>query len=151
MWNLLKHVYWLSLFLQFWFQTSFFKKIDIYFWGASISFAYKLFLYISYLSTRNQRPVFSSPMYALILWIFVWNNMRTKHFSVTFIPNTIHWKICLLPEKVKVLITQSSLTLCEPMDCGPPSSSVHGILQARILEWVAMPFSRGSSRPREWI
>ena len=35
------------------------------------------------------------------------------------------------------------------MDCGPPGSSVHGILQARILEWVGMPFSRGSSRPRD--
>ena len=37
------------------------------------------------------------------------------------------------------------LTLCDPMDCSPPSSSVHGILQARILKWVAMPSSRGSS------
>ena len=46
-----------------------------------------------------------------------------------------------------VLVTQSCLTLCSPTDCGPPGSSVHGILQARILEWVATPFSRGSSRP----
>ena len=38
-------------------------------------------------------------------------------------------------------------TLCDPVDCSPPGSSVHGILQARILEWVAMPASRGSSRP----
>ena len=36
------------------------------------------------------------------------------------------------------------------MDCGPPGSSVHGILQARIPEWVPMPFSRGSSRPSDW-
>ena len=47
--------------------------------------------------------------------------------------------------KVKVLIAPLCLTLCDPMDCSPPSSSVHGILQARILEWVAIPFSRGSS------
>ena len=40
-------------------------------------------------------------------------------------------------------------TLCDPMDCNPPGSSVHGILQARLLEWVAMPFSRESSRPRD--
>ena len=40
---------------------------------------------------------------------------------------------------------QSCPTLCNPMDCGPPGSSVHGILQARIMEWVAMPSSRGSS------
>ena len=38
---------------------------------------------------------------------------------------------------------QSCLTLCNPMDCNPPGSSVHGILEARILEWVAIPFSRG--------
>ena len=40
---------------------------------------------------------------------------------------------------------QSCLTLCDPMDCSPPESSVHGISQARILEWVAISFSRGSS------
>ena len=39
------------------------------------------------------------------------------------------------------------LILCDPVGCGPPSSFVHGILQARILEWVAMPSSRGSSPP----
>ena len=43
---------------------------------------------------------------------------------------------------VKVLVAQSCLTLCDPMDCSLPGSSVHGILQARILEWVAIPFSR---------
>ena len=43
---------------------------------------------------------------------------------------------------------QSCSTLCEPIDCGPPGSCVHGILQVRILEWVAMPSSRGSSQPR---
>ena len=40
-------------------------------------------------------------------------------------------------------------TLCDPIECSPPGSSVHGILQTRILEWFAMPFSRGSSRPRD--
>ena len=46
-------------------------------------------------------------------------------------------------------VTQSRLTLCDPVDCSPPGSSVHGILQARRLEWVAISFSRGSSRPRD--
>ena len=46
-----------------------------------------------------------------------------------------------------VLVTQSCLTTSDPMDCSPPGSSVHGILQAGILEWVAIPFSRGSSQP----
>ena len=39
--------------------------------------------------------------------------------------------------------------LCNSMDCSPPGSSVHGILQARVLEWIAIPFSRGSSQPRD--
>ena len=49
--------------------------------------------------------------------------------------------------KVKVLVSQSvvSDSFSDPVDCSPPGSSVHGILQARILEWVAIPFSRGSS------
>ena len=50
---------------------------------------------------------------------------------------------------LKVLAAQSCLTLCDPMDCRPPGSSVHRILQARILEWVAIPSSRGSSQPRD--
>ena len=44
---------------------------------------------------------------------------------------------------------QSCPTLCGPMDCSPPGSSVHGILQGRLLEWVAMPSARGSSWPRD--
>ena len=47
-------------------------------------------------------------------------------------------------------LLQSCPTLCDPMDCSPPGSSVHGILQARIPEWVTIPFSRGSSWPRGW-
>ena len=52
-----------------------------------------------------------------------------------------------------VLLTQLCLTFCEPMDCSPPGSCVHGILQARVLEWVAISFSRGSSPPRDryWV
>ena len=46
-------------------------------------------------------------------------------------------------------VAQSCLTRCNPKDCSPPGSSVHAILQARILGWVAMPFSRGSSWPRD--
>ena len=49
-----------------------------------------------------------------------------------------------------VLSHQSCLTLCDLMDCSPPGSSVLGILQARILEWVTISYSRGSSWPRDW-
>ena len=55
--------------------------------------------------------------------------------------------------KVKVLVAQSCPTLWESMDCSQPGFSVHGILQARILEWVVSSFSRGSSQPRDrtWV
>ena len=56
----------------------------------------------------------------------------------------------LWKKQVKVLVTQSCPTLCDPMDCSLPGSSVHGILQIRTLEWVAIPFSRWSSWPRNW-
>ena len=49
--------------------------------------------------------------------------------------------LCLVPELCP--------TLCNPMDCSPPGSSVHGVLQARVLEWVAISFSRGSSQSRD--
>ena len=54
---------------------------------------------------------------------------------------------------VSAKLLQSCLTLCDHMDSSPPGSSVHGILLARILEWVAMPSSRGSSCPqdRTWV
>ena len=58
--------------------------------------------------------------------------------------------VCLC---VCVLVAQWCLTLCHPMDCSLPGSAVHGILQARILEWVAITFSRRSSQPRDqtWL
>ena len=66
-------------------------------------------------------------------------NISCMHYSLV--------GICAL--KVKVLVTQSCLSLCSPMNCSLPGSSVHGILQARIVECVAIPFSRGSSRHRD--
>ena len=51
--------------------------------------------------------------------------------------------------EVKVKVAQCCPTLCDPMDCSLPGSSAHGVLQARILDWVAIPFSRGSSQPRD--
>ena len=48
-----------------------------------------------------------------------------------------------------MLVSRSNPTFCDPKDCNPPGSSVHGIFQARILEWVAIPSSRGSTQPRD--
>ena len=71
------------------------------------------------------------------------------------------WKQCQtlfsgLPKSLQMVISsgsgevpQSCVTPCDPTDYSPQGSSVHGILQARILGWVAIPFSRGSSRPRD--
>ena len=52
-------------------------------------------------------------------------------------------------KKVKVSVTQYCLTLCDPMDCSLLGSSDQRTLQARILEWVTIPFSRGSFQPRD--
>ena len=49
------------------------------------------------------------------------------------------------------LVSKSYLTLCDPTDCSPPDCSVHGIFQVRILEWVAIFFSRASSQPTDWM
>ena len=74
------------------------------------------------------------------LWV---TTMLLSHASPSDI--SLFW----MYEKVKVLVAQSCPTLCNPMDYSLPGSSVHGMLQASILEWVAIPFSRGSSQPRE--
>ena len=58
--------------------------------------------------------------------------------------------ICLCLSLYLYIIAQSCLTLCNPMDCSLTSSSVHGIFQARILEWVAIYFSKRSSQTRDW-
>ena len=82
--------------------------------------------------------------------------LRLSLSIIIIIGYVIYWVLTMsqLPSKVILctflvgcLVAQLCLTLCNPMDCSPPGSSVHGILQARILEWVAMPFSRGSSWP----
>ena len=63
----------------------------------------------------------------------------------------VHMAVLLSTEKKKETeVTQSCPTLCDPMDCSLPGSSIHGIFQARILEWVAISFSRGSSWSRNW-
>ena len=63
--------------------------------------------------------------------------------SVTLKPDVLLWK-------GKLLVAQLCLTLCDLVDYSPPGSSVRGILQARILRWAAIPFSRRSSQPRDW-
>ena len=85
--------------------------------------------------------------------------MHTRYIHIyiyaMYINTYMHEYICviyILYACVHAKSLQLCLTLCNPMDCSPPGSSLHGILQARILEWIACPFfSRGSSHPRDQI
>ena len=66
-------------------------------------------------------------------------NMLTR-FGIAFLPrSSVQFSS----------VAQSCPALCDPMDCSPPGSTIHGILQARVLEWGAISFSRGSSQPRD--
>ena len=73
-------------------------------------------------------------------------NLKTKQ-KVTLYQTLHEHIICMI--LMKVSVAQLGPTLREPVDCSPPGSSVHRILQARILEWVALLFSRVSSQPRD--
>ena len=66
-------------------------------------------------------------------------------FGLAFVEKQKQKAVCIHAKSL-----QLCPILCDPMDYSPPGSSVHGILQARILEWLAIPFSRGSSWPRDW-
>ena len=80
--------------------------------------------------------------------------VKSRVTMTNYVPSS---KLCNLSFSFPIFIIsmssanslQSCPTLCDSMDCSPPCSSVHGILQTRILEWVAMPSSRGSDRPRD--
>ena len=82
---------------------------------------------------------FLDSMYRIIWYLY---------FCTWLIPLSIICPACMCAK-----LLQSCPTLCSPMDHHPPGSSVHGILQARILHWVAIPFSRGSSwfRDQTWV
>ena len=80
------------------------------------------------------------------LWTVAHQAPLSMGFSRQVWQSQIHICACLHVESLRLWPAP-----CNPMDCSPPGSSVHGILQARILEWVTMPSSRGSSQIRDWI
>ena len=87
----------------------------------------------------------TSCLHVSILWVVYslsWERIWEKQITYSFIQSFI---VCAC-----MLSHFSHIWLCNAMDCILPGSSVHGILQARILEWVAMPSSRGFSHPRNW-
>ena len=98
---------------------------------------------------------------ALYMWRKAWGRAKRRTENMTNTKQTAQaplelswpWEVSEFTKFLglsKVLVTQSCSTLCDPMDCSPPGSSVGGILQARILKWVVISFSKGSSRPRDW-
>ena len=83
------------------------------------------------------KPAFSLPFFTFIKKLFSFSSLSSiRVVSSAYL-------------KVKIEVAQLCLTLHGPMDCSLPGSSAHGIFQARILEWVAISFSRGSSWPRD--
>ena len=84
----------------------------------------------------------------LLLIMRLRSSFQGLHYPISAVPIST---TCLVRKESESEVAQSCPTLCDPVDCSPSGSSVHGILQARILEWVAIPFSRGSSWPRDRI
>ena len=118
-----------------------------------------------FIRTRSNILSFESSKMRLVFFLFfyfnisesslcltisdMWQLQPTAFFSLRGCKILVHLTI-VVKWKCEMLVAQLCLTLCDPMDCNPPGSSVHGILQARIMEWVAIPFSRGSFWPRDW-
>ena len=100
-------------------------------------------------------PSFLSPPYSS-LCIYIWHqpnlpisrNTCSTMKSNILLASVSEWSCSVVSDSLRPH-GQSSLTLCDPMDCSLPGSSVHGIFQAIALEWIAISFPRGSSRPRD--
>ena len=105
--------------------------------------------------------------FCILIWkafSHMFNRLQVILSSCNSLRSTCNFTIFLPPKKTEmlasesgvvvcVLVAQSCLTLYNPVDCSLSGSSVHGIFQARILEWVAISYSRGSSQPRDrtWV
>ena len=128
------------LFSIMWFERAFGITFWQYLWNL-ISSSYSLFEKLCKVKSSH----FS--FLECLKFFFFFLNTKTRNISVLLFDN------CLSPayymKKVKVLVTHSCPALCDPMDCSLPGFSVRGIFQARILEWVAILFFRGSSQPRD--
>ena len=96
-------------------------------------------------SLYNQEALLSSESCCEMKTLHKNHIYKTKCWDTPQISSETHYasSTILLLQAKTVLVTQSCLTLYDPMNCRPPGSSVHGIFQASILEWVAIPFSRG--------
>ena len=97
-----------------------------------------------FLWSMSCRCAFHIPLWEIVKWIPL---IEQWIFKITRILRVLKFHITT----EYCLVAKLYSTLCNPMDCSPPGSSVHGISQARILEWFAISFSRGSSRPRDGL
>ena len=82
---------------------------------------------------------------------YLWLKFQALVNKLRFYIDPAHLNICSVQTKMpsESEVAQLCPTLCDPMDCSPPGSSVHGIFQVRLLEWGAISFSRGSSQSRD--
>ena len=110
-------------------------------------------LMMTFLSLKPQAPMpllrsgwHINLILSFCLWTFLVYGVLGTLMDVGFL--YIQVKFLLSPVNLPILVLNHVLQLCNPMDCGLPGSSVHGILQARILEWATIPFSRESSWPK---
>ena len=130
--------------------------------GSNVLFLYRKSLTPSLFICESSVDTIWSSYYLFFLFFFSWKKsakpwkcgkhmfwgsfVLRKHLQSNHMPSDSH----LCNDMKCSEVTQSCPTLCDPMDCSLPGASVHGIFQATVLEWVAISFSRGSSRPREW-
>ena len=106
---------------------------------------------------QDREHVYTCGGFMLIIWQNQYNIVKLKKkITLSYLEKKTN-SMCSIPENDNILdhqfkkltvcakLLRSCSTLCSPMDCSLPGSSVHEIFQARILEWIAIPFSRGSS------
>ena len=129
--------------------------------GSNVLFLYRKSLTPSLFICESGVDTIWSSYYLFFLFFFSWKKsgkpwkcgkpmfrgsfVLRKHLQSNHMPSDSH----LCNDTKWSEVTQSCLTLCDPMDCSLPGASVHGIFQARGLQWVASSFSRGSSWPRD--
>ena len=99
-------------------------------------------------SSPAQSPSACATLSKLLLYASVFLSVKLW-WKIVLTTSTELWLKMLLAS-CECEVAQSRPTLCDPIDCSLPGSSIHGIFQARILEWVAISFSRRSSWPRDW-
>ena len=121
--------------------------------SSSMEFGMDLITLLCLKWTTNKDLLYSTGNSAQC-YVAAWIKVRfgrewTYMYTYGWVPSLFTWNCQNIVNWLCAESLQSCMTLCNPMDCSPLGSSVHGILQARILEWVAMPSSKRSSQPRD--